>query len=270
MRPSFARFAVALPLTAIAVACSQSTGTTTTAAGGSTTTSVSATGTTASSSSTTSATTATTSTSTGSSTSCPGTGAPITALPACAAAPSTSVNVPSGCVPNVDGTIHADEWSDAACFNLSKGGAAYVKYAAGNLYLTYVVPPMSAAAAFAFDPDGGTTFDGDEFIVAVYGDPFASNGDEFGISRVNGQWMTGTTPNPAIVVRCPPNQPNPPTYEWKIPMSVLGVTPGQPHAFRFAINDATNLWPAGLTVDATGLPLDPSNWGQLSSSANWQ
>jgi hypothetical protein len=170
----------------------------------------------------------------------------------------------------VDGTLHADEWSDAACFKLTMGDAVYVKYAAGDLYLAYVVPPMPAAAGFAFDPDGGPSFDGDEFIVAVYGDPFASNGDEFGISRVNGAWQTGTTPDPTILVRCPPNQPNPVTYEWKIPLAKLGATPGQPHSFGFALDDAGDLWPAGLTVDSKNLPTDTTNWGKLSSSTNWQ
>jgi hypothetical protein len=201
---------------------------------------------------------------------CPGTGAPVTALPACNAAPTTMVNVPSGCIPTVDGTFHTDEWSDAACFKLTKGDAAFVKYAEDNLYLAYVVPPMAGGAPFAFDPDGGTTFEGDEFIIGVFGDPFSNNGDEFGISRVNGMWKNGTTPDPAIIVRCPPNQPNPPTYEWKIPLSKLGATPGQAHSFRFALIDAGDLWPAGLTLDAQNLPNDPSNWGVLSSSSNWQ
>jgi hypothetical protein len=170
----------------------------------------------------------------------------------------------------VDGTFHTDEWSDAACFTLTKGDAAFVKYAEGNLYLAYVVPPMAGAAPFAFDPDGGTTFDNDEFIISVFGDPFANNGDEAGFARTNGMWKVGTTPDPSIIVRCPPNQPNPPTYEWKIPLSKLGATPGQAHSFRFALVDAGSLWPAGLTLDAQGLPNDPSNWGVLSSSANWQ
>ena len=37
---------------------------------------------------------------------------------------------------------------------------------------------------------------------------------------------------------------------------------------EIAVGDALDA--AGLTLDAQNLPNDPSNWGVLSSSSNWQ
>src|SRR5262249_26731811 len=51
-------------------------------------------------------------------------------------------NVVHGCAPTVDGTLHLDEWQDAACF--MAGGqdmAVYMKYAGDSVYMATIGNP---------------------------------------------------------------------------------------------------------------------------------
>jgi hypothetical protein len=82
--------------------------------------------------------------------------------------------------------------------------------------------------------------------------------------------MPGTAPA-GIVTKCPGMMPTPIAYEWQIPFSALKIAAGSPHTFRMAIVHAQAHWPDGLAVPAGGgLSVDPSTWGTLTSSANWQ
>jgi hypothetical protein len=121
---------------------------------------------------------------------------------------------------------------------------------------------------FMFDPDGKSSADGDEFDVSVFDDPFNADGDRNDLQLSGGTWSQGSAPA-GIVVQCPGNQPDPIRYEWSVPLSALGVTPGSPHSFRLAIVHASAHWPAGLAV-SNGASVDPSTWGTISSSSNWQ
>jgi hypothetical protein len=197
----------------------------------------------------------------------------ITRLPACGAAATSSVNVPAGCTPTVDGTLHQEEWTDATCFTLgSSGDTVYAKYAGGSLYLAFsATPACGCGMSFVFDPSGGSTLDGDEFALALFDDPFNTNGDRGDFVVSGGAWVSGHAPA-GIDARCPGSQPNPINYEVVVPFAALGITAGTAHTVKLAIDHPNAaFWPAGVTYPASSnLPLDPSNWGQLTSSANWR
>ena len=194
----------------------------------------------------------------------------IPRLPACSAAATSSVQVNAGCTPSVDGTLHQEEWADATCFNLGTGGdVMYAKYSAGAVYLAFsATPSCGCGMAFSFDPDGGTTLDGDEFTVDVFDDPFSTNGDRGDFVVQGGAWTMGTAPA-GVVAMCPGSNPNPINYEFKVPFSAVGITAGSAHTFRFAANHPNGgSWPAGVTTPSgMTIPDNPSNWGQLSSSS---
>ncbi len=207
--------------------------------------------------------------------SCPGTGATLM-VGSCQAGAIKSGDVPVGCAPSVDGTLHLDEWQDAACFTVTGTGAAspdmavYVKYAGDSVYMATIgVPTCGCAMPFVFDPDGNTGLDGDEYAVSVFDDPFMTNGDRADFVIQGGMFVSGMAPA-GIVTMCPGNMPNPIVYEWKLPFTALGITPGSPHTYRMAIVHAMAKWPDTLTLNASGVPDDPSTWGPLSSSTNWQ
>jgi hypothetical protein len=183
------------------------------------------------------------------------------------------VNIPSGCAPTVDGTLHLEEWNGATCFNVGgNGDVVYAKYSGDTLYLAFsATPACGCGMAFTFDPDGNTSFDNDEFAIDVFDDPFNADGDRSDFVVSGGNWASGTAPA-GIVTACPGNQPSPVNYEFAIPFSALGITAGSPHTFRFAVNHPSGgSWPAGVTMGSgSTLPDNPANWGTLSSPTNWQ
>jgi hypothetical protein len=197
----------------------------------------------------------------------------IPRLPTCSNPDAKGLTVKAGCTPTVDGTLHQEEWADATCFNIGTGGdVMYAKYSASAVYLAFsATPACGCGMAFAFDPGNGATLDGDEFVVDVFDDPFSANGDRGDFVVQGGAWTMGTAPA-GIVTMCPGNQPSPINYEFKVPYSALGITAGTAHTFRFAVNHPNGgSWPTGVTfVSGQTLPDNPSNWGQLTSSSNWQ
>jgi hypothetical protein len=197
----------------------------------------------------------------------------IARLPACGAAATSSLDVPAGCAPTVDGTLHQEEWSDAACFGLgSSGDVVYAKHATGSLYVAFsATPACGCGMSVAFDPDGGTSLDGDEFALTLFDDPFGTDGDRGDYVVSGGAWAIGHAPA-GITTRCPGQQPNPINYEIVLPFAALGITSGTAHTFRLAVNHPqAGVWPAAATYPTgSNLPLTPSNWGQLSSSNSWR
>jgi hypothetical protein len=111
---------------------------------------------------------------------------------------------------------------------------------------------------------------GDEFGIGVFDDPFVTDGDRSDHVLTSGVWGTGTVPE-GIVTRCPGGQPSPIRYEWQVPLSALGITPGGAHTFGFAIaHPGAAHWPTGVTtVDAMEYPTDPAQWSAISSTALW-
>ncbi len=206
---------------------------------------------------------------------CGGGGAEITAVPPCAnAGMATTVDVPRGCAPTVDGTLHASEWSDGACFVAGNGGGALtirMKYAGDALYLAASGDPTCGCGMpFHFDPDGGMTLEGDEFLVILADDPFGADGDRSDFVAQNGKFTMGSAPA-GIVTAGPPNMPAPVRSEWKIPLADLGITPGQAHTFRFAVNHAGQTWPATLQLaQSSNFSSTPATWGQVLSSTSWK
>jgi hypothetical protein len=193
-------------------------------------------------------------------------------LPACGASATASLEIPAGCAPAIDGTLHQEEWADATCFTLGGGGdTVYAKYAAGSVYLAFsATPACGCGMSFVFDPDGGTSLDGDEFALALFDDPFGTDGDRVDSVVSGGAWVSGHAPA-GIVTRCPGSQPSPINYEIVVPFAALGITPGTPHTFKLAVDHPNaGFWPAAATYPTgSNLPLQPSNWGQLSS-ASWR
>lgn len=195
----------------------------------------------------------------------------ITSLPACSTSASMSaVDVPSGCAPTVDGKLHQEEWSDAACFTVGTGDMIVrVKYSGDSVYMaTSGAPTCGCGMPFEFDPDGTGPANGNEFAISVFDDPFGDDGDRTDFVLQNGAFVQGTGPS-GIVIMCPGKQPSPIRYEWKIPFAALGITAGSPHTYRQAIIHSSAYWPEGLVL-SSGVALDPANWGQLSSRTNWK
>jgi len=195
---------------------------------------------------------------------------PVERAPECGAGPASSINVPSGCAPNVDGTLHVEEWDGATCFNVGDAGdVVYARFAGDAVYLAFsATPSCGCPMAFAFDPNAGDGFDGDEFVVQVFDDPFNPDGDRSDLVADGDTWVEGDAPA-GIVTACPGGSPDPINYEWTIPFSALGITAGTAHTFKLAVNHTSSgSWPDGVTLGA-GLPDDPSNWGELSSPADW-
>ncbi len=206
---------------------------------------------------------------------CLGGGAEITQVPACATAGMNStVDVPSGCAPTVDGALHMNEWSDGACFVAGHPDGALtirMKYAGDSFYMAVSgSPTCGCGMPFHFDPDGGTTLDGDEFIISLADDPITTNGDRADLIARNGAFTLGAAPA-GILTAGPPNMPSPVRSEWRIPLSVLGITPGHPHTFRFGVNHNGQMWPGTLRLDQMGqFSTKPDTWGQVSSSTSWK
>jgi hypothetical protein len=201
-----------------------------------------------------------------------GTGTALTTLPPCTAAAASSINVPAGCAPTVDGTYSSGEWSDAACFSVNSD-PVYVKYAAGTLYLAWpMTPTCGCPAQLAFNTDGSMTLDGHQIDLGIFDDPGSATGDASEFSSAAGGWGSAATVAAGIVIANPPNMPTLVTYEIAIPFSLLGVTAGRVGTIGLGINHPmSGVWPAGLTVPS-GMyqPANPADWGTLTSSANWQ
>jgi len=199
-------------------------------------------------------------------------GSALTTLPACTAAAGTSVSVPSGCEPTVDGAYHSGEWNDAACFSIGND-PVYVKYAEGTLYLAWpMTPTCGCPAELAFNSNGATTLDGHQIDLGIFDDPGSATGDASEFTSQAGGWMMASAIGQGIVIANPPNMPSLVTYELAIPFSQLGVTAGQAGTIGLGISHSmSGVWPAGLTLP-TGMlqPGNPADWGKLTSSANWQ
>jgi hypothetical protein len=197
----------------------------------------------------------------------------IARLPACASGATTTFALASGCTPTSDGTLHQEEWSDAACIDVGTGGdVIYAKYAGNDLYMAFsATPACGCGMAFSFDPDGHTAFDGDEFTIDVFDDPFMPDGDRGDFVMQGGNWVSGTAPS-GITSACPGHDPTPVNYELTVPFSALGITVGTPHTFRFAMNHPHGgTWPSGASIpQAMTIPVDPSTWGEVSSAHNWR
>ncbi|MHB8421071.1 MAG: DOMON domain-containing protein [Myxococcales bacterium] len=206
-------------------------------------------------------------------------GTSLATLPACTASASTTVTVPAGCVPTVDGSYHEGEWGDAACVTVGTD-PVYLKYASETLYLAWpMTPACGCPAQLAFNVDGAQSLDGHQFALGIFDDPAGTNGsDSFESASQAGGWNQSSSVAAGIAIGNPSANGNATvTYELAIPFSQLGLTPGQAHAVGFGVvhanpaQSSNDIWPAGLTVpQGTYLPDNPSNWGQLSSSANWQ
>jgi hypothetical protein len=200
-------------------------------------------------------------------------GSALTTLPACSSAVASAVSVPSGCAPTVDGTYHSGEWSDAACITVGSD-PVYIKYSGATLYLAWpMTPTCGCPAQLAFNMDSAMTLDGHQIDLSIFDDPSSATGDsgEF-TSQAGGGWMQDTAVASGITIANPPGAPALVTYEVAIPFSQLGITAGQSHTVGLGINHSmSGMWPAGLTEPAGMFqPADPTNWGQLMSSANWQ
>jgi hypothetical protein len=175
-------------------------------------------------------------------------------------------------VPAIDGALHAAEWSDGVCVSSATSDMTMrFKYAGDSLYIAQAGnPTCGCPMPFEFDPNGNTMADGDEFAISVFDDPFATNGDRADLLLKNGKFVMGMVPA-GIEVMCPPNQPTPIRYEWKIPLAALGISPGTPHTFRFAHVHASAHWPSGVVIDpASNASIDTASWGTVSSSTNWK
>lgn len=190
-------------------------------------------------------------------------------LPACAAPATTSLDVPSGCAPAVDGAYHEGEWSDAKCITVGTD-PVYVKFSGEALYLAWpMTPTCGCPAQLAFNVDGAQTLDGKQFDLGIFDDPFGTMGDATESTSKAGGWTESASVDPGIVIA---DSPSAVTYELSIPFATLGISPGQAHTVGFAVTHSNGgAWPSGLTVPTgTGQPSTPSDWGKLSSSADWR
>jgi hypothetical protein len=200
--------------------------------------------------------------------SCTDGGAEIQSLPGCATPDTNVVAVPGGCTPTVDGTLHAAEWADGACFNVmgTGGMVVVVKYSGDSLYMATSGPPTCGCPMqFYFEPLGGQNFG-----VQVFDDPVGKDGDRSDFTLTATGLMLAPMPDSSIVTACPGNMPTPIRYEWRIPLTKLGVPPGLPGQFQMAITHSGANWPTALAVNtsmhATFQNGEPT-WGALKSSS---
>ncbi len=243
------------------VACGSSTSTTASGGASSTTTGAG----------TTSATGATTTTSTGSSAG-PCTEGAVATLPACTSAASTSVAVPSGCTPTIDGSFKTGEWSDAACVTVGSD-PVYVKVSGSNLYLAWAMTPTCGCPAeIAFNTDGASSLDGKQIDLDIFDDPAANGGDSGEATSMSGAWgMVGSVASGIKIGNPAANGTMTETYEIAIPLSQLGITPGQAGTLGLALtHNMSGSWPSALTTMGGLMPDNPANWGKLTSATNWK
>jgi hypothetical protein len=194
---------------------------------------------------------------------CASGGTALTMLPACTNAATSSIVVPSGCTPTIDGTLHAEEWSDGVCFDAG-GDTVVMKHDATQVYLAFsATPSCGCPMNFMFDPDGTGT-SGDEFSLNLFDDPFQTDGDRSDWTLSGTTWSSGTAPA-GIVTRCPGGQPSPINYEISLPYAALGITAGGTHTFRLAIQHVLAGWPAAV-AGGSSQSTDPSMWGTISAT----
>jgi len=196
----------------------------------------------------------------------------VVSLPACTASASTSVAVPSGCTPTVDGSFHAGEWSDAACVTVGTD-PVYVKVSGDNLYLAWAMTPTCGCPAqIAFNTDGASALDGKQIDLDIFDDPAANGGDAGESKSMTGSWaMPGSVASGIKIGNPAANGTMTETYEIAIPLSQLSITPGQPGTLGLALSHNMNgVWPSGLTTTGGLQPDNPANWGKLTSATNWK
>jgi hypothetical protein len=172
----------------------------------------------------------------------------------------------------VDGTYKSGEWGDAACLSVGSD-PVYVKYAGSMLYLAWsMTPSCGCGAQVVFNTNGATNLDGHQIDLSIFDDPFTATGDSSEFTSQGGAWTALSSIMSGIVIANPPNQPSPVTYEIAVPLALLGVTPGQSSSVGLGFDHPQGgSWPAGITVPmTTDQPSNPSDWGKLTSSANWQ
>ena len=165
------------------------------------------------------------------------TGSTLTTLPACSAPATTSLSVPAGCVPTIDGTYHSGEWQDAACISVASD-PVYVKYSATTLYLAWpMTPTCGCPAQLAFNADGSMTLDGHQIDLGIFDDPGSATGDASEFTSQASGWTQDGAIASGIVIANPPNMPALVTYELAIPFSQLGITVGQLHTYFVGSSD---------------------------------
>lgn len=198
-------------------------------------------------------------------------GATATTLPACTKPAASTIDVPSGCQPTVDGTYHEGEWSDATCVTVGTDPVD-LKFSGDTLYLAWpMTPACGCPAQVAFSTDGAQALDGKQFDLGIFDDPSSASGDSSEFVSQSGAWGSSSTVASGIVIANPPSSPPLVTYELAIPFSQLGITAGQAKTVGLALNHPmSGVWPTGLTVP-TGMyqPATPSDWGKLTSAADW-
>lgn len=198
-------------------------------------------------------------------------GSPVQMPPACANPPAMALTVPKGCTPKVDGTYDQGEWEDAACVSVGMD-TVYVKYSGTSLYLAW---PLSSAfgcpAQLAFNTDGSQTLDGNQLDLCIFDAPTNDMGDSGEFLSEGGVWNAQTVATD-ILVAAPPQATPVVSYELAIPFSHLGLTAGTVGTLGMGLVHSTlGSWPGGLSVPGNSCqPSNPSEWGQLSSSAKWQ
>jgi hypothetical protein len=132
-----------------------------------------------------------------------------------------------------------------------------------------MTPTCGCAAQLAFNRTAAVSLDGNQLDLGIFDDPFSTGGDANEFVSQAGGWMQSFAIDPGIVVANPSMKT---TYELAIPFSELGITAGQAHAVGFGISHSlSGVWPLGLTTPA-GMPQpsNPSDWGKLTSPANWR
>ena len=199
-------------------------------------------------------------------------GSSLPTLPACGSSPASTLTVPAGCTPTVNGAYQQGEWSDAACVTVGSD-PVYLKYSGSTLYLAWpMTPACGCPAQIAFSTDGSPTLDGNQFVLGAFDDPSSSSGDSFEYTSAGGAWTMSASVAQGIVIANPPGAPSLVTYEVAIPFSQLGIVPGQAKTIGLAlVHHMASAWPIGVSTPAGGLqPSTPSEWGVLSSANNWQ
>jgi uncharacterized repeat protein (TIGR01451 family) len=172
-----------------------------------------------------------------------------------------SIDVNFGIAPTLDATITGTEWDDAESVNVSVGGTngtIYFKHDGENLYLAFQYSSGQMAEVYVDkDHDEGTAPGTDDLCL------HASTAlmERFGTGTAWTGWNT-------VITDWDADTGYPTVREFSIPFSYLDITAGTPKTLGLLLYMFTTseggYWPSGADVD------DPSTWGDMASSDDWE
>lgn len=188
---------------------------------------------------------------------------------------TTSADAPYGPMPQLDGHLSPGEYAGAYRLEAPTYGGkleVFIRQNAITLYVAFDSPDTALFPTFTGGPafqifldtqhDGGTSPQGDDYRLTLRKNGVSSEdkGDGSGWGGAgDGRWLAQASTS---------------SYGWQgefaIGFSKLGVTPTNAISIGLAVAEVwTPSWPHDWYWPSSGYWLDPSTWGNLTSSSYW-